>query len=282
MQFRHQWIGRPTLWAICLLWACAGSGDQEKVTSAPVQPPAVFGPAQHYTYRIIQTYPHDPTAYTQGLFWEDGLLYEGTGGGRQLSRGRGVLSALSKWELDSGRVLQRVELPDQFFGEGITVLGDRVIQLTWTSRVGFVYDKENFALLGRFHYPTQGWGLTHDDQRLIMSDGTPMLYFLDPETFAPLGQIQVQHEGRPVSRLNELEYIEGEVYANIYQTDFIARIDPGSGRVVGWIDLGGLLTPAERQRADVLNGIAYDPEGKRLFVTGKWWPKFFEIELIPQ
>ena len=273
----HRKIGRPGLWAICFLWACAGSGDQEK--AAPVQPAAAAGPAKRYSYRIVQIYAHDPTAFTQGFYWEDGLLYEGTGGGAAYPRIG--LSTLSRWELDSGRLLQRLELPGEFFGEGITVFGDRLIQLTWKGQVGFIYAKEDLELLGQFNYPTQGWGLTHDGERLIMSDGSAALYFLDPDTFEPRGQIEVRDGGRPISQLNELEYIEGEVYANIWQTDRIARIDPVSGRVVGWIDLSGLLSAAEEQRADVLNGIAYDPEARRLFVTGKWWPKFFEIELVP-
>jgi glutamine cyclotransferase len=226
-----------------------------------------------YTYKTINTYPHDPNAYTQGLVFEDGILYEGTG-----LRGR---STLRKVVLETGDVWQLYALPAQFFGEGVTVFGDRIIQLTWQSNVGFVYDKNSFALLQEFHYPTEGWGLTHDGERLIMSDGTPTLHFLDPETLEEIGRIEVYDQDSPVPKLNELEYIQGEIYANVWQTDRIARIDPHTGQVVGWIDLSGLLSPEDySQPLDVLNGIAYDSKNDRLFVTGKLWPKLFEIELV--
>lgn len=243
-------------------------------TPAPTDTlPATSTPeaAPIYTYRVINTYPHDPEAFTQGLIFEDGVLYEGTGLYRH--------STLRKVALETGNVLQRYELPAQYFGEGITLYNNRLIQLTWKSRVGFVYDRESFELLREFSYPTEGWGITHDGQRLIMSDGTPTLYFWNPETFEEIGQVEVYDSEGPVTRLNELEYIQGQVYANVWQTDRIARIDPQSGRVTAWIDLAGLLTPEERQPADVLNGIAYDAEGDRLFVTGKLWPKLFEIKL---
>jgi glutamine cyclotransferase len=227
-----------------------------------------------YTYRIVNTYPHDPNAFTQGLVFEDGMLYEGTG-----LRGR---STLRKVALESGNVLQLLALPDQFFAEGVTVYGDKIIQLTWHSHVGFVYDKDSFELLRTFNYPTEGWGITHDGQRLIMSDGTSTLYFLDPETFEQTGQIEVRDNAGPVTGLNELEYVQGEIYANVWKTERIARIDPRTGQVIGWIALEGLLRPEDRsQPVDVLNGIAYDAAHDRLFVTGKWWPKLFEIELIP-
>jgi glutaminyl-peptide cyclotransferase len=225
------------------------------------------------TYRVRNTYPHDPAAFTQGLVYEDGLLYEGTGLNGQ--------STLRKVELETGNVLQTHAISDTYFGEGITIFGDKIIQLTWQSQLGFVYDKATFAPLGEFHYPTEGWGLTHDGQRLIMSDGTATLHFLDPQTFQELGHLDIHDSSGPVVRLNELEYIHGEIYANIWQTDMIARISPQSGQVLGWIDLAGLLSPEERQPpADVLNGIAYDPASDRLFVTGKRWPKLFEIEVV--
>jgi glutamine cyclotransferase len=226
-----------------------------------------------YTYNIVNTYPHDPDAFTQGLVFEDGVLYEGTG--------RFGQSTLRRVELETGAILQIRELADQFFGEGITIYGNRIIQLTWQSNVGFVYDKNSFELLQQFNYPTEGWGITHDGDCLIMSDGTSTLHFLDPQTFEEIGQLAVFDNNGPVIRLNELEYIKGEIYANVWQTDRVARIAPETGRVIGWVDLEGLLTAEDRSEpVDVLNGIAYDADTDRLFVTGKLWPKLFEIELI--
>lgn len=226
-----------------------------------------------YYYDIVNTYPHDPDAFTQGLVFDDGVLYEGTGLYKQ--------SSLRRVELETGDILQIRELSDQFFGEGITIYGERIIQLTWQSNIGFVYDKNSFELLQEFSYSTEGWGITHDGTRLIMSDGTSTLHFLDPQTFAETGHVEVFDNDGPVTRLNELEYIQGEIYANVWQTDRIARIAPETGRVIGWVDLGGLLSAEDRsQPVDVLNGIAYDAQTDRLFVTGKLWPKLFEIELI--
>ena len=226
-----------------------------------------------YSYNIVNTYPHDPDAFTQGLVFEDGVLYEGTG-----LYGR---SSLRRVELETGYVLQIHELSDQFFGEGITIYGDELTQLTWQSHIGFVYDKNSFELLQEFNYPTEGWGITYDGTRLIMSDGTSTLHFLDPQTFEEIGHVEVFDSDGPVTRLNELEYVLGEVYANVWQTDWVARIAPETGRVIGWIDLGGLLSAEDRSEpVDVLNGIAYDAQSDRLFVTGKLWPKLFEIELI--
>ena len=227
-----------------------------------------------YRYKIINTYPHDRRAFTQGLVFENGFLYEGTG-----LRGR---STLRKAELQSGKIVQGRKLSDQYFGEGITIYGDKIIQLTLRGKVGFVYDKESFELAGQFNYPTEGWGITHDTKRLIMSNGTSKLYFLSPQTFEQIGWLDVKDKNGPVTGLNELEYVQGQIYANIWKTDRIAQIDPQSGTVVGWIDLGGLLGLQDRgQLVDVLNGIAYDAKNGRLFVTGKLWPKLFEIELIP-
>ncbi|MDQ5852108.1 MAG: glutaminyl-peptide cyclotransferase [Chloroflexota bacterium] len=228
-----------------------------------------------YTYRVVNTYPHDPNAWTQGLIFENGFLYEGTGINGQ--------STLRRVTLETGEIVQGYTLPSEYYGEGITMYGDKIIQLTLYSQVGFVYDKDTFTLLRQFNYPTEGWGLTHDGQRLIMSDGTSTLYYLDPETFKEIGRIEVADNGQPVADLNELEYIGGEIYANVWQTDRIARIAPETGHVIGWIDLAGILSPEDRGEAvDVLNGIAYDDENDRLFVTGKLWPRLFEIELIPQ
>jgi len=185
-------------------------------------------------------------------------------------------------ELETGDVLQIRELSAQFFGEGITTYGDRIIQLTWKSNTGFVYDKDSFELLQEFNYSTEGWGITHDGEHLIMSDGTATLHFLNPQTFGVIGQLEVFDNDGPVTRLNDLEYIKGEIYANVWQTDRIARIAPETGQVTGWVELEGLLTIEDRlEPVDVLNGIAYDAKTDRLFVTGKWWPKLFEIELIP-
>ncbi len=226
-----------------------------------------------YTYNMINTYPHDRTAFTQGLVFEDDVLYEGTGQYGQ--------STLRRVELETGGILQIRELSDEFFGEGITIYGDEVIQITWQNNVGFVYDKNSFELLQQFSYTTEGWGITHDGTRLIMSDGTSTLRFLDPQTFEEIGQLEVYDNDTPIARLNELEYIQGEIYANIWQEDWIVRIEPETGQVLGWVDLRGLLTAEDRSEpVDVLNGIAYDAEADRLFVTGKWWPKLFEIELV--
>lgn len=227
-----------------------------------------------YTYQIINSYPHDPNAFTQGLVVEDDVFYEGTGLYGQ--------SSLRRVDVASGEVQQMISLDELYFGEGIVTWEDHIIQITWKENTGFVYDKTSFELLQEFEYPTEGWGITHDGQKLIMSDGTAMLYFWDPETLAEIGQVDVFDENGPVVRLNELEYVEGEVWANVWQTDLIARIDPDTGQVVGWIDLTGLLdTAVVIQPTDVLNGIAYAAATGRLFVTGKLWPQVYEIEVIP-
>ena len=245
--------------------SCSNSPESQAPTSSDVIPV--------YTYKVVNTYPHDRNAFTQGLIFEDGVLYEGTG-----LRGR---STLRRVELQTGDILQIHELPAQFFGEGVTIYENKVIQLTWLSNVGFIYDEGSFELLQEFSYPTEGWGITHDGKRLIMSDGTSILHFLDPETFEEIGQIEVSDNDGPVTRLNELEYIQGEIYANVWQTNRIARIAPQTGQVIGWIELKGLLSPEDHSEpVDVLNGIAYDTKNDRMFVTGKLWPKLFEIELI--
>ncbi len=228
-----------------------------------------------YGYAVKNVFPHDPFAFTQGLVYRDGVLYESTG-----LEGR---SSLRRVELASGRVLDKASLLPMFFGEGIAVLGDRIYQLTWTSGVGFIYDRESFKLLREFRYAVEGWGMTHDGKRLIVSDGSSELYFWDPETLVETSRITVRDQGRAVDDLNELEYIDGEIWANIWQQDRIARISPETGKVVGWIDLAGILPHADRRgREDVLNGIAYDAAAGRIFVTGKLWPKLFEIEIVPK
>lgn len=226
------------------------------------------------SYRVVHTYPHDSNAFTQGLVFADGMLYESTG-----LRGR---SSLRMVDLKTGQVLQKHELPAQYFGEGLTDWKNDLIQLTWQAHVGFVYDRFSFRLLRTFTYPWEGWGLTHDSRHLIESDGSATLHLLDPTTFKPVGQIKVTDAGKPVGNLNELEYIGGEIYANVWMTDRIARISPKTGKVIAWIDLRGLLPASERQNRDaVLNGIAYDHRTNQLFVTGKLWPKLFEIKVIP-
>jgi glutamine cyclotransferase len=269
------------LGGILLISATVFSAEMGRHSSAEATAPTVTNstqPAISYSapvvgYKIVNTYPHDPRAFTQGLVFADDLLYEGTG-----LRGQ---SSLRKVDLKTGNILQIRQLSAQFFGEGITSYGNRIIQLTWRARVGFVYDKQTFQLLDTFNYPTEGWGITHDGRSFIMSDGTSTLYLLDPQTFQEVGRLEVHTRDGPVSRLNELEYVQGEIYANVWKTDRIARISPQTGEVVGWIDLEGLLRQEDRnRRIDVLNGIAYDVKNDRLFVTGKLWPKLFEIELV--
>jgi glutaminyl-peptide cyclotransferase len=225
-----------------------------------------------YGYTIVKSYPHDRGAFTQGLEFFDGVLYEGTG--------QHGSSSLRKVRLETGEVLQQRDLPRQYFGEGITIWGTELFQITWQSGVAFVWDRETFAPKRTFRYIGEGWGLAHDRAGLIMSDGTDVLRFLDPETFAERRRMRVTAGGQPVRNLNELEVVKGEIFANVWQTDLVARIDLASGRVTGWIDLRGLLRPDERAGADVLNGIAYDAPGDRLFVTGKLWPRLFEIRLV--
>ncbi len=239
------------------------------ITHTPAPPPV-------YGYRVINSYPHDPNAFTQGLVWHEGVVYEGTG----LNRQYGGVSTLRRVDLGTGEVLQMITLPDQYFGEGIVVWGETIIQLTWRNRVGFVYDRHSFELLREFSYPTEGWGITHDGERLIVSDGTNTLYFWDPETLLEIGRVSVYDLDRPVTRLNELEYMNGEVWANVWLTNRIARIDPQSGRVMAWVDLSGLLDGVSLTRPpDVLNGIMFDAANGRIFVTGKYWPLLFEIEV---
>jgi glutaminyl-peptide cyclotransferase len=228
-----------------------------------------------YTYEVVRTYPHDPNAFTQGLEYRDGFLYEGTG-----LNGR---SSLRRVRLETGQVAQRTDLQREFFGEGITVVGDEVIQLTWQSEIGFVYRLSDFQLLRRFSYRGEGWGLASSAGEVFMSDGTNVIRVLDPRTQAEQRRIQVHDRGTAVSLLNELEFINGEIFANVWQSDRIARISPQTGAVVGWIDLTGLLGPMYRAGSvDVLNGIAFDNVEQRLFVTGKLWPRVFEIKLIPK
>jgi glutaminyl-peptide cyclotransferase len=229
-----------------------------------------------YDYEVVHVFPHDPAAFTEGLFYLNGFLYESTG-----LEGR---SSIRKVRLQTGEVLERHEIPGQYFGEGIVNWGSRLIELTWQSHVGFVYDLKTFKPLGDFHYEGEGWALTQDGTQIFMSDGTSTLRVLNPKTLLPAGMLPVTLDGKPVERLNELEWVKGEIFANVWQTNWILRIDPRDGRVVGIVDLRGLL-PAEDTvagKTDVLNGIAYDAQRDRLFVTGKNWPKLFEIRLKPR
>lgn len=229
-------------------------------------------PAPRYGYKVVRGYPHDPQAFTQGLVYHKGVLYEGTG-----LKGQ---SSIRKVEIESGRVLQIRRLDDRYFGEGIVIWKDALIQLTWQSEIGFVYHLQTFEPQRTFTYAGEGWGLTQDGNRLIMSDGSSTLRFLDPGTLRETGRLPVHDRGIPVNELNELEFIRGEIYANIWNTHRIARISPKSGEVTGWVDLAGLLDPRDARGVDVLNGIAYDASKDRLFVTGKLWPKLFEIQLV--
>ena len=242
--------------------------------------PGTAGPAPDasipvYSYQVVHAYPHDVNAFTQGLFYKDGFLYESTG-----LWGR---SSVRKVELETGKVLHSVGLPADVFGEGIAHWNDQLIGLTWQSEIGYVLDMAGLSYAGRFSYRGEGWGLTQNSQELIMSDGTSELRFLDPATRREVRRLRVTAHGEPVSQLNELEWVEGEIFANVWQTDRLARIDPKTGHVIGWIDLNALLAEQDniKNYTDVLNGIAYDAARKRLFVTGKFWPKVFEIRLIP-
>ena len=247
--------------------------------SGAAQPqPAIVPPAGSkaalYGYHIQHVYPHDPNAFTQGLQYVDGFLYEGTG-----LNGR---SSVRKVKLETGEVVQQRAVPLEYFGEGIAIWKSDLIELTWQSEVAFVYDSRTFEPRRTWTYVGEGWGLTHDATSLIMSDGTEALRFLDPVSFAERRRLVVTDAGAPVKQLNELEVVKGEIFANVWTTDYVARVAPDSGRVVGWVDLGGLLSARERAAADVLNGIAYDEAHDRLFVTGKLWPKLFEIKIVPR
>lgn len=247
--------------SLAVLWQAS-----DRPSLATQSRPAVYG------YRIVNTYPHDPLAYTQGLIYRDGFLFESTG-----LNGR---STLRKVKLETGEVIQQERVDPRYFAEGLTDWNGRLVQLTWRTHIGFLYDLASFKLQGTFSYSGEGWGLTHDRKRLIMSDGSDNLRFLNPETLQETGRVAVRDGSVPVRDLNELECVQGEIYANVWHTDRIAMIAPESGHVIGWIDLGGLLPRVYQLDPEaVLNGIAYDAAHHRLFVTGKLWPKLFEIKL---
>jgi len=231
--------------------------------------------ADVYSFCIVNTYDHDSSAFTQGLVYHEGVFYEGTG-----LRGQ---SNIRKVEIETGDVLQTRDINAQFFGEGITLWNDQLLQLTWQAEKGFIYDRETFESQGEFSYPTEGWGITHDGIKLMMSDGSNAIFYLDPDTFDITSGVEVVENGQQINRLNELEYINGEIWANVWLTNNIVRIDPENGNVIGWLDLTGLKPTSDLNNRDaVLNGIAYDVENDRLFVTGKLWSKVFEIQLVPQ
>ena len=228
-----------------------------------------------YGYQVVHVYPHDRNAFTQGLEFRAGFLYEGTG-----LNGH---SALRKVKLETGDVVQQITVAPEYFGEGITVINQQVIELTWRTQAGFVYDQNTFRQIRGFNYPGEGWGLANDGSQIYMSDGPPQIRVWDPVTLQEKRRITVRDGIAPVKYLNELEWVRGEIYANVWQTDKIVRISPTDGRVLGWIDLAGILPDADRtEHVDVLNGIAYDVLGDRLFVTGKLWPKLFEIRIVPK
>jgi len=264
---RHLRLATVAFLVLALVQSLAGQAAREVHAKRPPE----------YTFKVVGTFPHDPDAFTQGLAYRNGFLYEGTG-----LKGR---SSLRKVRLETGEVVQRVDLAPEFFGEGIALLKNEVVELTWQSQVGFVYNLSDFHLLRRFSYPGEGWGLAINGKgnELFLSDGTAEIRVLDGDTLREKRLIAVHDGDTPVTQLNELEFVEGEIFANVWQTDRIARISPQSGEVVGWIDLTGLLSPVYRlQSGAVLNGIAYDSDRKRLFVTGKLWPTLFQIRLIPK
>lgn len=229
-----------------------------------------------YDFKVVHTYPHDPQAFTEGLLYRDGFLYESTG-----LNGH---SSIRKVSLETGKVLQAKEIPPQYFGEGLTVWKDTLVGLTWQTQTGFVFDLATFEVRKQFAYPGEGWGLTHNGKELILSDGSANLRFLDPQTFQEVRRVKVTADGIAVDQVNELEWVGTEIYANLWHTNTIARIDPASGKIVGWIDLTGLYPAASTSGGgeNVLNGIAWDDAGRRLFVTGKLWPRLYEIKLVPR
>lgn len=281
---RFEWVmNKPlTLAAVAIIAVVLGASlivflnSSSRESQAPPVPTAA-----NYTYSIVKTYPHDTSAFTEGLWYAgDGYLYESSGSGN----GASPISTLRKVDLATGKVVQEYTLPAQYFAEGIAVVGNELIQLTYTSNIGFVYDKNTFAILGNFSYPTEGWGLTYDGKQLIMSDGSDHLYFLNATTFQRTGDVQVLDGNNSVTMINSLDYINGYVYANIWLTNKIAVINPQTGQVTSWIDLTGLPASAasEANINAVLNGIAYDQQGNRLFVTGKDWTSLYQIELVPE
>lgn len=260
------------LLAVLLMAASCSPGQ-----GAPPQPTPTPSPQepQRLTVKVVSTRPHDTSAYTQGLVWHEGRLYE--------SAGLYGESSLRQVDPTTGQVLRRVDLPRRYFGEGLARVGDRLIQITWQEGAALVYRLSDLEKVGELRYPGEGWGLCYDGSRLVMSNGSDRLAFRNPETFTLLHEVRVRMGGAPVDRLNELECVDGAVYANVYQTEDIVRIDPATGEVTAVIDASGLLGPADYQAgAEVLNGIAWMPETRRFLITGKRWPLMFEVELVPR
>jgi glutamine cyclotransferase len=264
-------MDRVTLAAVLVVAVVLVAGGVWVVWSNSGQAPTDSGSPTIYTYHVVKTYPHDTSAFTEGLVFSNGTLYESTG--------EYGSSSLRRVNLEDGTVQQEVLLPSQYFGEGLTAVNDSLVQLTWQEKTGFIYDKQTFALTGNFSYSTQGWGLTYNGSELVMSDGTSNLYFLDPVTYQRVGQVSVHDGGTPITNVNELEYVNGSIYANILQQQKIAIIDPQTGAVKGWIDLTGIYQSNNTE--DVLNGIAYDQQTNSLYVTGKDWPYLYQITITP-
>lgn len=268
-------LNSKTLFSIALSLAFAACSSGAGASRAEIQQSdrmTVAPKVPTYTYEVVKAYPHDSKAFTQGLVFYQGVFYESTG--------LNGSSSLRRVEIETGKVLKKIDVPNQFFAEGLALLNGRLYQLTWQTERGFVYDLDSFNKLREFNYAGEGWGLTRDARSLIMSDGSNRIRFLDPDTFEVQRMITVQDGKSDITQLNELEYIKGEIYANIWMQDRIARIDPQSGKVIAWIDMSGLHPPESRSDPGaVLNGIAYDEASDRLFVTGKLWPKLFEIKL---
>ncbi len=275
------------IFIVSVAMACGNGADNNNLSVNSTNKPAANNTetmkVPEYSYEIVNTYNHDPKAFTQGLIYHEGALYEGTGGMR--SRGDDFYSSLRKVNLETGKVEKKFDLADDYFGEGITIMNGKIYQLTWREQTGFVYDLNDFTLLKEFRYSGEGWGLTSDGANLIMSDGTHVLRFVNPENFETVRTLKVMKEnGNPQMYLNELEFIKGEIWANIWQEGKIIRIDPATGKIVGRIDFEKLvdeITDKSRD-ADVLNGIAYDADGDRIFITGKKWNKLYEVKIVPK
>tara|TARA_B100001250_G_C19817400_1_gene799457 strand:- start:7839 stop:8657 length:819 start_codon:yes stop_codon:yes gene_type:complete len=259
---------------VFFLFECGCSRSTSDANGTPSAQPIVQHESLDYGYEIVEKYEHDPEAFTQGLVYFNGYLYEGTG--------LYGYSSVRKVDLATGKVIKQYDLPTRYFGEGITVFSNRLLQLTWQKGLMFAYEIDSFKSLAQYSYDTEGWGLTTDGSRLIVSDGTEVIYFRDPFSFEEISRLQVRDGDKVIKNLNELEFIGGEIWANVWQTDRIARINPNNGNVNGWINLAGLLSDEDRngRRVDVLNGIAFDGLNQRIFVTGKWWPVLYEIKIV--